>query len=109
MKIMITIATDGSCIGNPGPGAYGFVAETEQGLFPKAIPVAATTVGEMEVRALLEALLYYIANHMEHDTALIRSEEHTSELQSLMRISYAVFCLHKQTIKIHNPHLTINI
>src|SRR3546814_1457801 len=25
-----------------------------------------------------------------------RSEEHTSELQSLMRISYAVFCLHKK-------------
>src|SRR3546814_1139960 len=32
-------------------------------------------------------------------TALsIRSEEHTSELQSLMRISYAVFCLKKKTI-----------
>src|SRR3546814_4945491 len=29
-----------------------------------------------------------------------RSEEHTSELQSLMRISYAVFCLKKKTIKI---------
>src|SRR3546814_3090305 len=28
---------------------------------------------------------------------LIRSEEHTSELQSLMRISYAVFCLKKKT------------
>src|SRR3546814_4745961 len=28
--------------------------------------------------------------------ALSRSEEHTSELQSLMRISYAVFCLYKQ-------------
>src|SRR3546814_10484390 len=28
-----------------------------------------------------------------------RSEEHTSELQSLMRISYAVFCLKKQTQK----------
>src|SRR3546814_1737991 len=28
--------------------------------------------------------------------ALIRSEEHTSELQSLMRISYAVFCLKKK-------------
>src|SRR3546814_6473339 len=27
----------------------------------------------------------------------LRSEEHTSELQSLMRISYAVFCLNKQT------------
>src|SRR3546814_1603111 len=30
--------------------------------------------------------------------AILRSEEHTSELQSLMRISYAVFCLNKQTI-----------
>src|SRR3546814_9915927 len=29
--------------------------------------------------------------------AKIRSEEHTSELQSLMRISYAVFCLKKKT------------
>src|SRR3546814_9096279 len=28
----------------------------------------------------------------------VRSEEHTSELQSLMRISYAVFCLKKHTI-----------
>src|SRR3546814_8920971 len=32
----------------------------------------------------------------QHD--LFRSEEHTSELQSLMRISYAVFCLKKKTI-----------
>src|SRR3546814_4695686 len=30
-----------------------------------------------------------------------RSEEHTSELQSLMRISYAVFCLNKQTEQAH--------
>src|SRR3546814_4015265 len=30
----------------------------------------------------------------------IRSEEHTSELQSLMRISYAVFCLKKKTLHI---------
>src|SRR3546814_5216975 len=29
--------------------------------------------------------------------AVLRSEEHTSELQSLMRISYAVFCLKKKT------------
>src|SRR3546814_2865406 len=29
----------------------------------------------------------------------VRSEEHTSELQSLMRISYAVFCLKKKTTK----------
>src|SRR3546814_5525437 len=31
--------------------------------------------------------------------ALVRSEEHTSELQSLMRISYAVFCLKKKKQK----------
>src|SRR3546814_9209126 len=30
-------------------------------------------------------------------SAAVRSEEHTSELQSLMRISYAVFCLKKKT------------
>src|SRR3546814_8971552 len=32
---------------------------------------------------------------------IVRSEEHTSELQSLMRISYAVFCLQKKTTKQH--------
>src|SRR3546814_4895201 len=32
-----------------------------------------------------------------HHVAKVRSEEHTSELQSLMRTSYAVFCLKKQT------------
>src|SRR3546814_2913909 len=36
----------------------------------------------------------------------IRSEEHTSELQSLMRISYAVFCL-KKKIKLAHLHTTI--
>src|SRR3546814_2845990 len=35
-----------------------------------------------------------------------RSEEHTSELQSLMRISYAVFCLKKKTHKTQNPKNT---
>src|SRR3546814_3484751 len=32
-----------------------------------------------------------------YEVAVSRSEEHTSELQSLMRISYAVFCLKKKT------------
>src|SRR3546814_2280988 len=35
-----------------------------------------------------------------------RSEEHTSELQSLMRISYAVFCLTKTTTR---PHILVDI
>src|SRR3546814_7774694 len=34
-----------------------------------------------------------------------RSEEHTSELQSLMRISYAVFCLKKKTTQMKQKHL----
>src|SRR3546814_5395889 len=33
---------------------------------------------------------------LEADRMHLRSEEHTSELQSLMRISYAVFCLQKK-------------
>src|SRR3546814_4826372 len=37
------------------------------------------------------------------DRAAGRSEEHTSELQSLMRISYAVFCLKKKHNTRHTP------
>src|SRR3546814_3152317 len=40
------------------------------------------------------------------DVAL-RSEEHTSELQSLMRISYAVFCLKKKTAR-SNTHTLVH-
>src|SRR3546814_8365370 len=36
---------------------------------------------------------------------LDRSEEHTSELQSLMRISYAVFCLKKKKQHHHTTHM----
>src|SRR3546814_8356997 len=38
----------------------------------------------------------------EVDAVKLRSEEHTSELQSLLRISYAVFCLKKKNTKTHN-------
>src|SRR3546814_4908979 len=44
-----------------------------------------------------------IGNHSAQDTTRWRSEEHTSELKSLMRISYAVFSLkykHKQSMTI---------
>src|SRR3546814_8213775 len=41
----------------------------------------------------------HLLGHIDHQ----RSEEHTSELQSLMRTSYAVFCL-KQKISSHNSH-----
>src|SRR3546814_3960837 len=42
-----------------------------------------------------------VAQHRAAD----RSEEHTSELQSLMRSSYAVFCLKKKTLQHQNPKI----
>src|SRR3546814_5568080 len=43
--------------------------------------------------------------HRDHRRPAPRSEEHTSELQSLMRISYAVFCLKKK--KTYNSYASI--
>src|SRR3546814_3205244 len=67
----------------------------------------------------LVALLGQIANHalgirpLGHvldilcfDLVAKRSEEHPSELQSLMRISYAVFCLKKKKNNTRNQHTT---
>src|SRR3546814_9577204 len=45
------------------------------------------------------AMTAIVADEQQAATA-IRSEEHTSELQSLMRISYAVFCLKHTTYKV---------
>src|SRR3546814_7447817 len=42
-------------------------------------------------------VLLFVGRQLEAPLGTKRSEEHTSELQSLMRISYAVFCLKKQT------------
>src|SRR3546814_3387027 len=49
--------------------------------------------------AFLVSQGYHVVRFTNSDvmTNLERSEEHTSELQSLMRISYAVFCLKKKT------------
>src|SRR3546814_8224420 len=44
-------------------------------------------------------MLYQMADTAMNPRQTVRSEEHTSELQSLMRISYAVFCLKKKKPK----------
>src|SRR3546814_5500613 len=44
----------------------------------------------------LDAAIAHISRYGTGHSEAIRSEEHTSELQSLMRISYAVFCLKKK-------------
>src|SRR3546814_2733939 len=58
-----------------------------------------------------------LAHHGHHDIAIRstdalrdrRSEEHPSELQSLMRISYAVFCLKKKPNYYNHTHKKIDI
>src|SRR3546814_6492135 len=54
---------------------------------------------------LSETALYFIGGIIKHAK---RSEEHTSELQSLMRISYAVFCLKKPNKTNNITHNIIN-
>src|SRR3546814_4675392 len=72
-------------------------------------PTLGTTWGTMCI--LIASMISFSTLHtrpMIHEILIaIRSEEHTSELQSLMRISYAVFCLKKKKKTTINQH-TIN-
>src|SRR3546814_4547335 len=52
--------------------------------------------GRMFERVRLTDRALTVERHSPRGAPLGRSEEHTSELQSLMRISYAVFCLKKK-------------
>src|SRR3546814_4593279 len=84
------ILLEASVIGTAGaPGAPG--VEGAEGV---VIQVSDTGVG-------------IAAEHLDKVMSPFRSEEHTSELQSLMRISYAVFCLKKNTSK-NNKNITTN-
>src|SRR3546814_16268180 len=59
----------------------------------------ARSVGEVGRETLGERII--------SDLIFARSEEHTSELQSLMRISYAVFCLKKKQKQIKMTYTTV--
>src|SRR3546814_3684385 len=72
---------------------------------------AVNTSGAIRARHLRSGLYItlpatYVSEHVElgYATTVHRSEEHTSELQSLMRISYAVFCLKKKIHKYQNDY-----
>src|SRR3546814_6731022 len=70
-----------------------FLSDLVEGAMPE--------IGKIYVEQIEKQLRYVLQapNGDKIDSFLdikIRSEEHTSELQSLMRISYAVFCLKKQ-------------
>src|SRR3546814_7276774 len=77
--------------------------------------VLADTIGvavPTQVTALIAATRARIGDRVVLRGHFHRSEEHTSELQSLMRISYAVFCLKKKknkniTTKNHNTNVSL--
>src|SRR3546814_2430685 len=81
-----------SCDARKGSGFFGAFFENSGRDFT-GLGVGIIVLGKASL-VLFEHLGHYI------HAFLLRSEEHTSELQSLMRISYAVFCLKKQTIEL---------
>src|SRR3546814_7303546 len=62
-------------------------------------PILVVLLGAVGLSAMLGWLDYVLLPSLVFFLGLTRSEEHTSELQSLMRISYAVFCLKKKNKK----------
>src|SRR3546814_6182522 len=83
-------------------GAAGSVAGDGAILSPMPGKIIAVDVSAGDAVTKGQRLLTLEAMKMEHTLTapfdgIVRSEEHTSELQSLMRISYAVFCLKKKT------------
>src|SRR3546814_6885786 len=72
--------------------------------------------GTVKVQGIAQALLdgtlvlaFFHVDEVDHDQAAkVRSEEHTSELQSLMRNSYAVFCLKKKKKQNHQKNNETN-
>src|SRR3546814_8863947 len=63
----------------------------------------------LSVRSQAHAVTRDLGDDKWFDRGKARSEEHTSELQSLMRITYAVFCLKKKTKHIINDNVAILI
>src|SRR3546814_6133882 len=92
-------------------GAFGtaFTLATRINVLPMTIYTEFTLSANIAMAAALSFVLgavtwavLALARTAAGTSVAARSEEHTSELQSLMRISYAVFCLQKKKQKKHN-------
>src|SRR3546814_3165160 len=93
------VSVDGfECAGHPGEDDIPGMILLPRAADELSIPFVASG-GMADARSLVAALAL----------GADRSEEHTSELQSLMRISYAVFCLKKKTnsMKLRNYQLVL--
>src|SRR3546814_7824864 len=90
--------------------AAAFLVEAAATYYSDGIrPQSEVTIYLTGPAAMREGMTDYHRAHFTPRTAEqwraeARSEEHTSELQSLMRISYAVFCLKKKRTRSHNTH-----
>src|SRR3546814_8156016 len=62
-----------------------------------SVKIAQLCVGGVSFHQVVEVIGNLANDHCSTDKIERRSEEHTSELQSLMRISYAVICLKNKT------------
>src|SRR3546814_1840975 len=79
-----------------GPPAAGLPLTGRPGPGGSRVPGKERLPGGLALRALADRLQVLFAGLHTAVEPGLRSEEHTSELQSLMRISYAVFCLKKK-------------
>src|SRR3546814_13620479 len=83
-------------------------------LFPVDIQAPDPQVEKLRKLAALDPLIQrflhlLVCCECRQEAPVLRSEEHTSGLQSLMRISYAVFCLKKNTHTIKHHYYLSNI
>src|SRR3546814_10879969 len=90
-NVRTAFSKNGGNLGASGAVSHGF---DRMGLI--TYPASAGDADAIFEAALEAGADDVSSNEDEHE---IRSEEHTSELQSLMRISYAVFCLKKKKKK----------
>src|SRR3546814_3401040 len=75
-------------------------------LFPYTTLFRSKIIADAPIEVIRDAL---IVRSLDGFSDVLRSEEHTSELQSLMRISYAVFCLKKKIENNPVSHLLLNL
>src|SRR3546814_10156404 len=76
---------------------FGRISKENKIAMLRSIEVSLYRMGNVKPEITNRLIDYFSDHYPASDNALNRSEEHTSELQSLMRIPYAVFCLKKKT------------
>src|SRR3546814_2121910 len=91
--------------GNRGAGqpAHALAAAVDGDVAGHGLGLDPAVQAAAQVDAAADGLRFDVSGVQGQLQVAARSEEHTSELQSLMRISYAVFCLKK---KINTYHVT---